>query len=73
MHSDTSMLGLTTRHIHSADRRKQVRYDRTVTFDRYEDGLGIMRDTQKAKPQAFRTGDGWFAYNLATNLSQLRG
>ena len=34
-----------------------------------DDGSGIMRDAQTAKPQAFRTGDGWFAYNLATNLA----
>ena len=27
-----------------------------------------MRDTQTAKPQVFRTGDEWFAHNLATNL-----
>ena len=24
-----------------------------------------------AKPQSFRTGDGWFAYNLAVNLEQM--
>ena len=24
-----------------------------------------------AKPQSFRTGDGWFAYNLAVNLAQM--
>ena len=28
-----------------------------------------MRDAQTARPQAFRTGDGWFAYNLAANLA----
>ena len=28
-------------------------------------------DAQTAKPQTFRTGDGWFAYNLAVNLSQM--
>ena len=27
-----------------------------------------MRAAQSAKPQAFKTGDGWFAYNLAVNL-----
>ena len=26
---------------------------------------------QTAKPQSFRTGDGWFAYNLAVNLAQM--
>ena len=27
-----------------------------------------MRDAQTAKPQASRTSDGWFPYNLAVNL-----
>ena len=35
-----------------------------VGFDPYDDGFGIMRDAQTAKPQAFRTGDGWFACNM---------
>ena len=30
-----------------------------------------MRDAQTAKPQAFRTGDGWFAFNLAVNPAQM--
>ena len=29
-----------------------------VGFDPYEHGFRIARDTQTAKPQAFRTGDG---------------
>ena len=59
--------------IASLSRRKfRVRYDRIVSFDPYDDGFGIMRDAQTAKPQTFRTG-GWFAYNLATNLAQLQG
>ena len=44
---------------------------RIVSFDPHDDGFGIMRDAQTAKPQAFRTGGGWFAYNLAANLAQL--
>ena len=44
----------------------------TVRFDPYNGGFGIMRDAQTAKPQTFRTGDGWFAYNLATNLAQVQ-
>ena len=27
--------------------------------------------SQTAKSQSFRTGDGWFAYNLAVNLAQM--
>ena len=30
-----------------------------------------MRDAQTAKPQAFRTGDGWFAFNLAVNPAKM--
>ena len=48
-----------------------MRYDRIVSFEPYEDGFGIMQEAQTAKPQNFRTGDGWFAYNLATNLAQM--
>ena len=75
VHADTGILGLTTKHIYFADPRKKfrVRYDRIVSFDPHEDGFGIMRDAQTAKPQAFRTGDGWFVYNLATNLAQMQG
>ena len=69
------MLGLTTKHIHFAGSRKRfrVRYDPIVASDLYEDGSGIMPDAQMAKPQTFRTGDGWFAYNLAANLAQIQG
>ena len=48
-----------------------MRYDKIVDFEPFSDGLEIVRDLQSAKPQAFRTGDGWFAYNLAVNLAQM--
>ena len=44
-----------------------------MSFDPYDDGFGIMRDAQTAKLQTFRTGDGWFPYNLVTNLAQMQG
>ena len=70
---DTGLMGLTTKHIYFAGTKKRfrVRYDRIVTFEPYEDGVGIMREAQTAKPQMFITGDGWFAFNLATNLAQM--
>lgn len=33
--------------------------------------LYLMRDAASAKPQIFITGDGWFTYNLVTNLAQI--
>ena len=73
VHADTGLLGLTTKHLYFAGSRKKfrVRYDRIVSFDPFDDGFGIMRDAQTAKPQTFRTGDGWFPYNLAVNLAQM--
>ena len=75
IYSDTGLLGLTTKHLYFAGSRERfrVRYDRIVSFEPFADGFGIMRDAQTARPQAFRTGDGWFAYNLAVNLAQIQG
>ena len=71
-HVDTGILGVTDKHIYfSGDHEKfRVRYDRIVTFDAYADGIGIMREAASAKPQTFKTGDGWFIYNLVTTLAQ---
>ena len=71
-HVDTGILGITDKHIYfSGDHEKfRVRYDRIVTFDAYADGIGIMREAASAKPQTFKTGDGWFIYNLVTTLAQ---
>ena len=75
VHAGTGMLGLTTKHLYFAGARKKfrVRYDKIVASGPHEDGFGIMRDAQTAKPQALRTGDGWSAYNLAANLAQIQG
>ena len=72
VHVDTGLLGITSKHIyfHGDRKRFRIRYDRIVSFDPYRDGFGVMRDAQTAKPQSFRTGDGWFAYNLVVNLAQ---
>ena len=73
VHQDTGLLGFTTKHLYFSGSKKKfrVRYDRIVDLEPYDDGFGIMRDAQTAKPQSFRTGDGWFAFNLAVNLAQM--
>ena len=70
---DTGLMGLTTKHIYFAGdtKRFRVRYDRIVAFEPYSDGIGIMREAQTAKPQTFISNDGWFTYNMATNLAQM--
>ena len=73
-HVDTGMLVITTKHLyfHGPAKRFRVRYDRIVSFEPYSDGLGFMRDNLRAKPETFTVGenDGWFLYNLVTNLAQ---
>ena len=73
VHADAGLLGLTTKHVYFAGSWKKfrVRYDRIVSFGPHDDGFGIIRDAQTAKPQTFITGEGWFVYNLAVNLSQM--
>jgi hypothetical protein len=65
-------LGITDKHIYFAGPSKsfRVKYDKIVSFNAYSDGIGIQRDAQTAKPQVFITGDGWFTYNLVTNLAK---
>ena len=69
------ILAITTKHIyfHGQQERFRVRYDKIVSFEPYENGLGYMRDLARAKPETFETpgNDGWFLYNLVTNLAQL--
>ena len=73
IHADTGMLGVTTKHLyfHGERERFRVRHDKIVSFEPYTDGIGIMRDNLRAKPETFGTGDGWFIYNLVTNINNL--
>lgn len=73
VHVDTGWVVITTKNIYFAGPRKSLRlpYAKIVSFEPFSDGIGVLRDTATAKPQIFVTGDGWFTYNLVTNLSQL--
>lgn len=74
VHADTGILGVTEKHLYFAGATKsfRVRYDKIVAFIPYSDGIGFQRDATTAKPQAFLTGDGWFVYNLVTNIASLQ-
>ncbi len=64
---------LTNKNLYFASGAKTLRipYVKILSFEPFKDGLGIHRDAASAKPQIFVTGDGWFTYNMATNLAQL--
>jgi hypothetical protein len=70
---DNGAVIVTNKHIYFAGPAKSLRvaYAKIVSFLPFEDGVGIVRDAQTAKPQIFKVGDGWFIHNLVTNLAQL--
>lgn len=72
VHVDTGLLGVTTKHLYFAGPKRSLRtpYNKVVSFAPYSNGIGVVRDAASAKPQSFITGDGWFIYNLVTNLAQ---
>jgi len=73
VHVDSGLLGVTNKHLYFVGSAKAFRipYRKIVSFTPYSDGIGIQRDAMTAKPQIFVTGDGWFTYNLVTNLAQM--
>ncbi|MGA3304592.1 MAG: hypothetical protein ABSC26_01140 [Stellaceae bacterium] len=70
---DTGIVAVTNKNIYFYGPAKSLRvpYSKIVAFQPYNDGVGIVRDAANAKPQIFVTGDGWFTYNLVTNLAQI--
>jgi hypothetical protein len=68
---DVGVLAATTKHIYFAGNVKSLRikYDKIISFAPYSDGISIQRDSV-TKPDIFKTGDGWFIYNLVMNLAQ---
>jgi hypothetical protein len=69
---DTGLVVVTDKNIYFSGPAKSLRipYTKIVSFLPFEDGIGVIRDTPTAKPQIFTNGDGWFTYNLVTNLAQ---
>ena len=74
-HTDSGTLGITTKHIYFKGDSKsfRVRLEKIVSFEPFQDGLGIMRDTARAKPELFRMGatDAWFLLNIIDALMSI--
>ncbi len=71
VHVDTGQMGITTKHIYFSGSIQsfRIRHNRIVSIDPFEDGIGVMRDTARAKRETFIVDDPWFAYNLLNNIS----
>ena len=69
---DSGILAVTDKHIHFHGPLKSFRipYGKIISFEPYEDGIGLQRDGSTAKPQILVTGDGWFSYNMIRNLAE---
>ncbi|MDD2715202.1 MAG: hypothetical protein PHW04_04845 [Candidatus Wallbacteria bacterium] len=69
----TGLLAVTNKHFYFTGNGKsfKVPFAKIITFNPYDDGIGFCKEAVNPKPQIFKTGDGWFVYNLATNLSKL--
>ncbi len=68
---DVGVLAATTKHVYFAGDVKsfRIRYDKIISFAPYSDGISVQRDNI-AKSDIFKTGDGWFIYNLLMNLAR---
>lgn len=66
------LLALTSKHIYFASPEKKVKipFNKLISLEPYEDGIGLQKDGVTAKPQIFKNLDGWFAHNAISNLSQ---
>ena len=73
VHIDTGIVAVTTKHIYFSGEYKtfRIRFDKIIAFTPYSDGIEVQKDGTTAKPQIFVTGDGWFSYNLLTNLANM--
>jgi len=72
VHIDYGWFVVTDKNIYFAGPQKSLRipYSKIVSLEPFSDGIGLHCDAATAKPQIFVTGDGWFTYNLVTNLAQ---
>ena len=69
----TGVFAMTNCNIYFASAEKIVKipYAKLIMVSPYEDGVGIQKDGTSAKPQMFKGLDGWFTYNLISNLVRL--
>lgn len=66
-------LFIATKHLYFYSPSKAVKIPlaKLVALTPYEDGIGVQKDGVSAKPQAFQNLDGWFAFNVVSNLANI--
>lgn len=72
-HLSNGLVALTNKHIYfsSSSKNFKIPYSKIVTIDPYENGIGLQKDGVSSKPIILKGIDGWFAFNLISNLNQI--
>lgn len=67
------MMVVTNKHIyfHGPAKSFRIPFQKIVSFEPYSNGIGITKDAANAKTQTFINGDGWFIYNLVSNINNI--
>lgn len=66
------LMVLTNKHIYYHGAKAfRIPFSKIVSYEPFSNGIGITRDAANAKMQSFVTGDGWFTYNIISNISNL--
>ena len=70
---DRGLLAVTNKNLFFGGPKKTIKipYKKIIAVHPFSNGIGILRNTQNAKPQNFQTDDAWFAFNLVSNLASL--
>jgi hypothetical protein len=69
-HVATGTLGITTKQLYfsSPSDNLSFPYEKVRGFGRFSDGVCVQGDTDTTGTPVFVTGNGWFTYNLISNL-----
>ena len=69
----TGTLFIATKHLYFYSETKTVKIplNKVVAFTPYDDGLGVQKDGSSAKPITFQNLDGWFIFNLVSNIANI--
>lgn len=73
MHLANGIFAITNQNIFfsSANKNLKIPLNEVINIDPYSDGIGIQKEGANAKNQIFKNLDGWFIYNLISNLAKL--
>lgn len=64
------LAALTNKNIYFASSSKNFKtpYSKLISMTQYSDGIRVQKDGASAKPQILKGLDGWFTYNVISNL-----